>query len=72
MMNALFKMCKDIPFQASLERYMKCGFGICGQCCVGKGLRVCKEGPVFDGKMLKNIKDFGVFKRDAAGKKVKF
>jgi len=72
MMKKLFEICKDIPFQASLERYMKCGFGICGQCCVGKGLRVCEEGPVFDGKTLKNIEDFGVFKRDAAGRKIKF
>jgi dihydroorotate dehydrogenase electron transfer subunit len=51
---------------------MKCGIGLCGQCCVGKGLRVCKEGPVFDEKMFKNIKDFGLFKRDAAGIKIKF
>ena len=72
MMKKLFEICKNIPFQASLERYMKCGIGICGQCCVGKGLRVCEEGPVFDGKTLKNIEDFGVFKRDAAGRKVKF
>jgi dihydroorotate dehydrogenase electron transfer subunit len=72
MMKKLFDISKDIPFQASLERYMKCGIGICGQCCVGKGLRVCEEGPVFERKTLKNIKDFGVFKRDAAGRKVKF
>ena len=72
MMYTLFKMCKSTPFQASLERYMKCGFGICGQCCVGKGLRVCEEGPVFDGKTLKNIDDFGFFKRDPAGRKIKF
>jgi len=71
MMKKLFETCKNIPFQASLERYMKCGFGICGQCCVGEGLRVCKEGPVFDGKILKKIHDFGVYKRDAAGRKIK-
>jgi dihydroorotate dehydrogenase electron transfer subunit len=72
MMKKIFDITKDIPFQASLERYMKCGIGICGQCCVGKGLRVCEEGPVFDRKTLKNIEDFGIFKRDAAGRKVKF
>jgi dihydroorotate dehydrogenase electron transfer subunit len=72
MMKKLFDITKNIPFQASLERYMKCGIGICGQCCVGKGLRVCEEGPVFDRKTLKNIEDFGIFKRDAAGRKVKF
>lgn len=72
MMKKLFEISRNIPFQASLERYMKCGIGICGQCTVGKGLRVCEEGPVFDGKTLKNVEDFGVFKRDAAGRKIKF
>jgi dihydroorotate dehydrogenase electron transfer subunit len=72
MMKKLFEICLDIPFQASLERYMKCGIGLCGQCCVGKGLRVCIEGPVFDNKMLKNIEDFGIFKRDSAGIKINF
>ncbi|UCF49233.1 MAG: dihydroorotate dehydrogenase electron transfer subunit [Thermoplasmatales archaeon] len=72
MMKKLFEKSKNISFQASLERYMKCGFGICGQCCVGKGLRVCNEGPVFDGKTLEKIEDFGIFKRDASGKKVIF
>lgn len=72
MMKKLFEMSQNIPFQASLERYIKCGFGICGQCCVGKGLRVCEEGPVFDEKMLKDIEDFGVYRRDATGRKVKF
>ena len=71
MMKNLLELCPDVPFQASLERYMKCGIGICGQCCIGEGLRVCVEGPVFYGEMLRNIKDFGVFKRDASGKKIK-
>jgi dihydroorotate dehydrogenase electron transfer subunit len=72
MMKRLLEMGRDIPFQASLERYMKCGFGLCGQCTIGDGIRVCKEGPVFDGKTLKNIEDFGLFKRDGAGRKVRF
>ena len=71
MMKNLLEICKNINFQASLERYMKCGFGICGQCCVGDGLRVCKDGPIFDGKTLLKIKDFGVYKRDAAGRKIR-
>jgi dihydroorotate dehydrogenase electron transfer subunit len=70
MMKTLLSFCKTIPFQASLERYMKCSIGICGQCCIGKGLRVCLDGPIFDGKTLKNTEDFGVFKRDAAGRKI--
>jgi dihydroorotate dehydrogenase electron transfer subunit len=70
MMKTLLSSCNSIPFQASLERYMKCAIGICGQCCVGNGLRVCKDGPIFEGTVLKKIKDFGVFRRDAAGQKI--
>lgn len=71
MMKKLLKSSKNTYFQASLERFMKCSVGICGQCCIGNGLRVCKDGPVFDGKKLSEIKDFGSFKRDASGKKIK-
>jgi dihydroorotate dehydrogenase electron transfer subunit len=56
--------------QASLERYMKCGFGICGSCVLDPlGLRVCTEGPVFDGRLLLRT-DFGKFVRDASGRKL--
>jgi len=72
MMKTIFTLSKGIPFQASLERYMKCSIGICGQCCIGKGLRVCVDGPVFDRNTLKNVDDFGVYKRDAAGRKILF
>jgi len=72
MMKTLLSCCRTIPFQASLERYMKCSIGICGQCCVGNGLRVCLDGPIFDGKTLKKVEDFGVYKRDAAGRKIPF
>ncbi len=72
MMKKLLDLSDDITFQASLERYMKCGIGICGQCCLGKGLRVCEEGPVFDGKTLKKVEEFGVYKRDASGRKISF
>jgi dihydroorotate dehydrogenase electron transfer subunit len=34
-------------YQLAFERYMKCGIGLCGTCCVeGTGIRVCAEGPV--------------------------
>ena len=72
MMKNLLDLCKNIFFQASLERYIKCGVGICSQCCIGEGLRVCVEGSVFDGKTLKNIEDFGVYKRNATGRKIRF
>lgn len=70
MMKSLLNYCKKIPFQASLERYMKCSIGLCGQCCIGDGLRVCVDGPIFNGKTLQTIEDFGTFQRDASGKKI--
>ena len=53
----------------SLERYMKCGYGICGGCEIG-GLRICIDGPVFCYKTISELTDFGKFKRDKTGKKV--
>jgi dihydroorotate dehydrogenase electron transfer subunit len=61
---------RDIHMQASLERLMKCGIGLCGQCCVDPiGYRVCVEGPVFGSEMLRKISDFGSCRRDFGGKK---
>jgi len=60
---------RKIPCQLSLERYMKCGVGICGTCCIDpSGLRVCKEGPVFTAEQLKDS-EFGKYKRDSVGAK---
>ena len=61
---------KSIPIQASLERWMKCGIGICGSCVIGE-YRVCKDGPIFDGETLWTLPEFGTFRRDAAGTKIK-
>jgi dihydroorotate dehydrogenase electron transfer subunit len=72
MMKTILNYCQNIDFQASLERYMKCAFGVCGQCCIGNGIRVCVDGPVFDKETLKKMHDFGVYRRDAAGRKIKF
>jgi dihydroorotate dehydrogenase electron transfer subunit len=62
----------NIDCQASLERYMKCGFGICGQCCCdGSGVRICTSGPAFSKEFIKkNISEFGNYKRDGTGKKI--
>lgn len=58
-----------IPLQVSLERYMKCGVGLCGHCIIDtEGRRVCHEGPVFNAKTLKNT-DFGRWTRDSTGKR---
>lgn len=63
----------NIPFEVSLERYMKCGFGICGQCSVDPtGWRMCVEGPVIDGEELKKIEEFGKYHRTASGKIEKY
>ncbi|MFH0832202.1 MAG: dihydroorotate dehydrogenase electron transfer subunit [Candidatus Aenigmatarchaeota archaeon] len=52
----------------SLERYMKCGCGICGNCELS-GLRVCKDGPIFRYSAIVNS-DFGRSKRNEIGKMV--
>ena len=57
---------KGMFVQASLERMMKCGVGICGSCCVGEDL-VCKDGTIFDGDHLLSNKEFGYFYRNKAG-----
>jgi dihydroorotate dehydrogenase electron transfer subunit len=59
-----------VPAQLSLERYMKCGFGVCGNCVVDDlGVRLCKEGVVVDNSIATKIKDFGKYHRDSLGKK---
>jgi len=45
-------------FEGSVERYMKCGIGICGACVLDDKL-VCRDGPVFGGKELLQMKEFG-------------
>lgn len=51
-----------------VERYMKCGIGICGQCTLDPaGLRVCIEGPVLSDKILETLEEFGNYTRDAYG-----
>jgi dihydroorotate dehydrogenase electron transfer subunit len=58
--------------QFSLHRYMKCGVGICGSCCIDPaGLRVCRDGPVFTGDQLADS-EFGRYARDASGRKIRF
>jgi dihydroorotate dehydrogenase electron transfer subunit len=61
---------RKIPVQASLERYMKCGLGVCGSCAFGRH-RVCADGPVFTGYQLKSVADFGKAKLAPDGRRVK-
>jgi len=73
MMKKVFDICEKhrIDCQASLERYMKCGFGLCGTCCLDD-VRVCKDGPVFNSDQLSKLSEFGKLKRDKSGYKVYF
>jgi dihydroorotate dehydrogenase electron transfer subunit len=58
----------QIPVQLSFERYMKCGFGICGQCCMdGSGIRLCVEGPILTETQLAEITELGLPHRLASG-----
>ena len=61
----------SLPVQASLERYMKCGIGICGSCCLDSSL-VCQDGTVFNEKQLSKMLDFGISYRDKDGQKVSY
>ncbi|MFO7968347.1 MAG: dihydroorotate dehydrogenase electron transfer subunit [Archaeoglobaceae archaeon] len=36
----------------ALERYMRCGLGVCGSCSLEDGSMVCSDGPVFRGVKL--------------------
>jgi len=61
-----------VPSQFSLDRFIKCGVGLCGSCCIDpSGLRVCSDGPVFAGARLQES-DFGVYIHDATGRKGEF
>lgn len=63
----------NIPYEFSFERYMKCGVGLCGQCvCEPSGLVLCVEGPVLTPEQIKNIDEFGKYKRIQTGKRKYF
>ena len=58
----------DVPCELCVERYMKCGVGLCGSCHVGD-ICACTEGPVLPGERLKGT-GFGRTTRDGAGRRV--
>ncbi|HIJ97700.1 TPA: dihydroorotate dehydrogenase electron transfer subunit [archaeon] len=68
MEKAVFDICQreKLEAQVSIERLMKCGVGICGSCLLDDYI-VCLDGPVFETKELKGMKEFGVSHRDKAG-----
>ena len=75
MMHAVLTKAVEVGIEKktefSLHRYMKCGIGVCGSCCIDpSGLRVCRDGPVIPGNVLLKG-EFGHYTRDASGRKKK-
>jgi dihydroorotate dehydrogenase electron transfer subunit len=71
MLVALHQLCHEhgLPGQLSVERYMKCGFGVCGQCALDDIL-VCSDGPVLSVEQLDDKQDFGRFHRNVTGRRL--
>jgi dihydroorotate dehydrogenase electron transfer subunit len=48
MLDRVLELCLDhgLSCQLSLEKYMRCGLGVCGSC-QREGMLVCRDGPVF-------------------------
>jgi len=58
----------NIDCEVSIERYMKCGVGVCGQCAVDNlGICMCTEGPVVKRELANKIEEFGQYHRDKSG-----
>jgi dihydroorotate dehydrogenase electron transfer subunit len=61
---------RKIPMEASLERLMRCGIGLCGSCMIGK-YRVCRDGPVFKMAQLSEMKnELGISKLGFDGSRI--
>jgi len=61
---------REEVLEASLERYMRCAVGVCGSCVLDPlGLRVCRDGPVFSGMVLRRLRDLGRWWREPDGRK---
>jgi len=58
MVKKIFELTEQrkLPLEASLERLMRCGIGLCGSCMIGK-YRVCRDGPVFNAAQLREVTD---------------
>ena len=73
MMRKVFELAEKekIHCQASLERWMKCGVGVCSSCAMDPtGWMVCKDGPIADNKVLRKLGEFGSYKRNKCGEKI--
>ena len=71
MLYTLRPLLDKVDYEFLMERYMKCGVGICGSCtCDPLGIRLCVEGPVLPKAIVEQLTDFGVYKRGPSGEKV--
>jgi dihydroorotate dehydrogenase electron transfer subunit len=69
MERAAFTLEQRFPrtgIETSVERYMKCGIGVCGVCALD-GWRTCVDGPVLDEKRLAESRHFGCCHRTKSG-----
>ncbi len=68
MMKTVYELTKlkKIPLEASIERYMKCGIGLCSSCSINDKL-VCVDGTVFNETQISNLTEFGIWYRDKSG-----
>jgi dihydroorotate dehydrogenase electron transfer subunit len=72
MVRRVFELTEQhgIVIEASLERLMRCGIGLCGSCVIGK-YRVCRDGPVFTAAQLSEVKDeLGISKLGFDGNRI--
>jgi len=72
MVRQVFELAEQrgIAIEASLERLMRCGIGLCGSCVIGK-YRVCRDGPVFNAVQLKEVEDeLGISKLGFDGNRI--
>lgn len=72
MMRRVFDLGEQngVEVEASLERLMRCAIGLCGSCIIGK-YRVCRDGPVFATKKLREVRsEFGFSRRGFDGSTV--
>ncbi len=75
MLKKVADICAEnkISGEVSIERHVKCGFGLCGHCCMDTlGIRACVEGPVMSVDTALKLTEFGNYRRLKSGRKEKF
>lgn len=75
MLKKVTEICinQRINGEVSIERWMKCAYGLCGHCCIDPlGIRVCVEGPVIDVKTAQQLTELGNYHRLKSSRKEKF